>query len=97
MAEIKRQQEGTKFSVATTALLLRQMLAAIKAIHDIGYLHRDVKPSNFVLGLERVPELHGRQRCYIVDFGLARRYLTTEGQVRQVRVISYNTNPLILL
>ena len=30
-----------------------QMLSCIEAVHREGYIHRDVKPSNFVFGVER--------------------------------------------
>jgi hypothetical protein len=30
-----------------------QMLSCVEAVHREGYIHRDVKPSNFVFGLER--------------------------------------------
>jgi serine/threonine protein kinase len=104
LSDIRKKQPGGKFSLATSALLSKQMLIAIEALHDQGYLHRDVKPvsflllpcmlqrsfdrltvqqSNFAMGLEKVDE-YGRQRCYIIDFGLARRFMTPEGTVREV-------------
>merc|ERR1719476_661923 len=51
------------------------MIRAIQEVHEKGYIHRDVKSSNFVLGA-------GKQRThmYIVDFGIARKHLRTTGE-----------------
>jgi len=71
----------TAFSWAQTAYLGQQMLAAIRDVHCVGFLHRDIKPSNFSLGAS-LPKV---ACCYLLDFGLARRYLTKEGEVRRAR------------
>lgn len=44
------------------------MLTAIKEVHERGFIHRDVKASNFVLCRES-------RKIYIVDFGLAKRHI----------------------
>ncbi|ORZ31565.1 kinase-like domain-containing protein [Catenaria anguillulae PL171] len=87
LSDLRKQQPGNKFSTSTTALLGKQMIEALKWVHQSGYLHRDVKPSNFVMGLEKYPDERGvpRARCYIIDFGLSRRYMTPEGSVREAR------------
>ena len=51
-----------------------QMLSSICSIHAQGFLHRDVKPSNFAMGAA-----DAGLRCYIIDFGLARRWRTSRG------------------
>jgi serine/threonine protein kinase len=48
--------------------ILIEMLTAIKEVHERGFIHRDVKASNFVLCRES-------KRIYIVDFGLAKRHI----------------------
>ncbi|KAI9222625.1 kinase-like domain-containing protein [Blastocladiella britannica] len=87
LSDLRKQMPGSKFSAATTAILGRQMMEGLEWVHQVGYLHRDVKPSNFVMSLDRHPDRNGvpRARCYIIDFGLSRRFLTPEGGVRDPR------------
>jgi protein-disulfide isomerase/tRNA A-37 threonylcarbamoyl transferase component Bud32 len=57
--------------------VVKQIVAALAAAHDVGVTHRDVKPANIILAGERV---------VVTDFGLARSdeegdTLTREGAV----------------
>lgn len=56
------------------------MLDAIESVHDRGYIHRDVKPSNFVMGEEK-----GQSQVYIVDFGLGKLHLKKDGSAIEER------------
>jgi eukaryotic-like serine/threonine-protein kinase len=47
--------------------LLRQIAEALRAAHDVGVVHRDLKPDNVIL----VPRKKG-YRAVVTDFGLAR-------------------------
>ncbi|KAF8387250.1 hypothetical protein PRIPAC_76392 [Pristionchus pacificus] len=49
-----------------------QCLYGIKTMHDRGYVHRDIKPQNFVLGYGATPAY--ARVVYIIDFGLSRNY-----------------------
>ncbi|GLT52869.1 hypothetical protein SLA2020_261820 [Shorea laevis] len=60
---------GRKFSLKTVLMLADQMITKIEYVHSKGFLHRDVKPDNFLMGLGRKAIL-----VYIIDFGLAKRY-----------------------
>ncbi|CAK8579520.1 unnamed protein product [Lathyrus sativus] len=60
---------GRKFSLKTVLLLADQMITRIEYVHSKGYLHRDIKPDNFLMGLGRKAN-----QVYIIDFGLAKRY-----------------------
>ncbi|XP_075554261.1 tau-tubulin kinase asator isoform X1 [Dermacentor variabilis] len=81
LAELRRSQPRGAFSLSTTLRLGLQILRAIQSIHEVGFLHRDVKPSNFAMGRTH----HSSRKVYMLDFGLARQYVTTTGEVRPPR------------
>ncbi|KAI5615856.1 tau-tubulin kinase 1 isoform X1, partial [Silurus asotus] len=84
LADLRRSQPRGTFSMSTTLRLGKQILEAIEAIHSVGFLHRDIKPSNFAMG--RLPSTH--RKCYMLDFGLARQYTNTNGEVRPPRTVA---------
>lgn len=63
-----------KFSLKTVLLIADQAIRRIKYIHDKGYLHCDIKPDNFLLGIGNNGNI-----LYTIDFGLARNLDATEG------------------
>ncbi|KAJ3299278.1 Tau-tubulin kinase 2 [Borealophlyctis nickersoniae] len=88
LSELRRRCPNQRFSIATTMILAKQMLRAIRALHEVGFLHRDIKPGNFCMESETRILKEGRQvraRCYLIDFGLSRRYVTSSGSVREAR------------
>lgn len=46
-----------------------KQISRIEFIHSRDYIHRDIKPDNFLMGLGDRGNL-----VYIIDFGLAKRY-----------------------
>lgn len=45
-----------------------QVLQRLESLHSKGYLYRDMKPSNFMIGEDK-------RTIYIIDFGLCKKYL----------------------
>ena len=56
-----------KFSIKTTAMLGYQMLNVLQYIHDRHIIHRDIKPDNYVMGINDMNAI-----LYLLDFGLAK-------------------------
>ncbi|XP_063688786.1 probable serine/threonine-protein kinase DDB_G0292354 isoform X3 [Bolinopsis microptera] len=84
LADLRRSMPQGCFSLSTALRLTVQMLAGIKAIHTVGFLHRDIKPSNFAMGKQGA----STRKCYMLDFGLARQFLTASGELRPPRPVA---------
>ncbi|AQK53700.1 Putative casein kinase family protein [Zea mays] len=62
-------QCNRKFSLKTVLMLADQMITRVEYMHTRGFLHRDIKPDNFLVGLGRKAN-----QVYIIDYGLAKKY-----------------------
>ncbi|XP_044463985.1 casein kinase 1-like protein 1 isoform X2 [Mangifera indica] len=58
-----------KLSLKTVLMLADQMINRVEFVHSKSFLHRDLKPDNFLMGLGR-----RANQVYIIDFGLAKKY-----------------------
>jgi casein kinase 1 len=63
-------QTGKKFDLKTTLMVGHQMIERIEFIHNKTFIHRDVKPDNFVVGYGKKSS-----KIYMIDFGLAKKYV----------------------
>lgn len=48
LADLRRESPRQCFSPSTALRLASQILIAIREIHSIGFLHRDIKPVNLI-------------------------------------------------
>jgi len=62
-----------KYGMKTVISLAIKIIDIIKYVHTCGYLHRDIKPDNFVIGED------DKKKLYIIDFGLAKKYIKKNG------------------
>jgi len=58
-----------KFSSKTVLMLADQMINRVEYVHAKNFIHRDIKPDNFLIGLGKKAN-----QVHIIDFGLAKKY-----------------------
>jgi len=64
-----------RFSLKTVLMLMDQMLTRIEYLHSRLFLHRDIKPDNFLMGIR-----NNSHRLYLVDYGLAKKFMGKDGK-----------------
>jgi casein kinase 1 len=65
-----------KFQLPTVLLLATQLITLLETLHKYKFIHRDIKPNNFLVGREK------RDQVYIMDFGLSKKYTTTTKHIK---------------
>lgn len=58
------------FDVPTVLLLGIQMVTLLERLHKTKYIHRDIKPNNFLIGTNT-----NKDHLYIMDFGLSKKFV----------------------
>ena len=58
-----------KFTLKTVLMVGDHMIQRLESLHNKCFLHRDIKPDNFLMGLGKNQHI-----VYVIDFGLAKRY-----------------------
>lgn len=66
-------EHNKQFSVGTVMYLGIDILRIMERVHDAGFVHRDIKPNNFLVG-------NNRHSVYLLDFGLSKEYIDNTGK-----------------
>lgn len=69
LATMRKLSEGKKFTLYTALMVASQTINILEIFHNKGFVHRDVKSSNFLIKQKNPSEL-----C-LIDFGLSKRYI----------------------
>ncbi len=74
LATVRKHQMNGKFSMCTCVKLGIQIIDSLESIHNLGYIHRDVKPSNFCMGRTQA----NANKIFLIDFNVLRLYFKTK-------------------
>lgn len=82
LADVRSKIPGQRYAKATTGWIGAQMVDILRGIHEKGYVHRDVKPSNVTLGgnLSRDDAGPSTRTLCLIDMGLAKKFETVPTQ-----------------
>lgn len=64
-----------RFSLKTTLMIADQLIRRVAFLHSKQFLHRDIKPDNFVIGLDK-----NTSKIFMIDLGLAKRFIKKDGK-----------------
>lgn len=55
--------------------LIQVQLKCVECVHDKGFVHRDIQPSNCAFGLDG-----NESKLYLLDFGFAEKFIDEQGR-----------------
>ena len=67
-----------RFTVKTTIMIAEQVLTRLQCLHEEGYIHRDMKPDNLMIGKDQ----SNTWKIFLIDFGLCKQYRDKKSKVQ---------------
>ena len=64
-----------QFSIKTVCLIAIQLIQRIEELHNKGWLHRDIKPDNFLIGSGNKHDPNTGGIIYMIDLGLGKEWI----------------------
>ena len=77
-----------KLSLKTTLILGIQIISRIQLLHNKCLLHRDIKPNNFLFGLNKQTN-----KLFLLDFGFSKRYDYNGKHISEKKITSIIGSP----
>ncbi|CAI2323459.1 unnamed protein product [Caenorhabditis sp. 36 PRJEB53466] len=81
LADLKKNRDSKVFTLPTGLSVSQQCLEACEDLHKYGFIHRDLKPANYACGIGS-----RKHSIYILDFGISRRIINDQNQLKTPRV-----------
>ncbi|KAI6222902.1 hypothetical protein M3Y99_01488300 [Aphelenchoides fujianensis] len=81
LGDLRKMSPLKRLSRPTCGRVALQAIAALRDLHNAGFLHRDIKPANMCFGCTET----SKHRLFIVDYGLARSHRMADGRPRKQR------------
>ena len=69
VSNTRRKMANIHYTIGTVLSLAAYMLQCLRSFHEHGFVHRDVKPGNFLLRAGDISPL------VMIDFGLSRQFI----------------------
>lgn len=65
-----------KFKLSTIFSVAIQLIELLQSLHECKFIHRDIKPNNFLIGRT------DKHQLYIMDFGLSKKYINEGSHIK---------------